>query len=106
MTRFAPIREFMPGARYRKQKSDSKFYSGRNQELLSQLGKRLRDVKNRKIVVITGASSGLGFYAVQDLLLNREGYYVIAAVRDPAKMDEEAEKVGIKKEDYVAMELQ
>jgi hypothetical protein len=106
MSRFAPIREFMPGARYRKQKSGDKFYSGRNQALLGQLGKRFRDVKNRKVVVITGSSSGLGFYAVQDLLKNREGYYVVAAVRDPEKMDAAAEEAGISKEDYVAMELQ
>jgi protochlorophyllide reductase len=54
--------------------------------------------------VITGASSGLGFFCVEKL--NREDVYVVAAVRDTAKMDAEAERSGISTKDYVAVELQ
>jgi hypothetical protein len=35
-----------------------------------------------------------------------QGYYVIAAVRDPAKMDEAAGKLGISPKDYQAMKLE
>jgi protochlorophyllide reductase len=54
--------------------------------------------------VITGASSILVFFCVEKL--NREDVYVVAAVRDTAKMDAEAERSGISTKDYVAVELQ
>ena len=43
-------------------------------------------VGTRRVVVITGASSGLGLSATK-ALTDKGGYFVIAAVRDPAKMD-------------------
>lgn len=35
-----------------------------------------------------------------------QDYYVVAAVRDPAKMHEAAEKLGVASTDYAAVELQ
>jgi len=87
--------------------SGEKFYQGRDESSVAALKKAMGDVGNRKIVVITGCSSGLGFFCVKHLLKeSRDGYYVVAAVRDPAKMDEEAESLGISKKDYTAVELQ
>jgi len=107
-SRFAPIVEFSPGKRYREMaQSGEKFYQGRDESSVAALKKAMGDVGNRKIVVITGCSSGLGFFCVKHLLKeSRDGYYVVAAVRDPAKMDEEAESLGISKKDYTAVELQ
>jgi len=85
-------------------KAGTKFYSGRAKGARDALKKRLRDVGKRKVVVITGASSGLGFFCVE--ALKREDFYVVAAVRDPAKMDAEAERAGVATKDYVAVELQ
>ena len=62
-------------------------------------------VGTRRVVVITGASSGLGLSAAKALAA-RGGYFVIAAVRDPKKMDAVAKEAGISKNDYVAMQLE
>ena len=62
-------------------------------------------VGTKRIVVITGASSGLGLSATK-ALVGRGGYFVVAAVRDPAKMDAVAKEAGISKSDYVAMKLE
>jgi len=106
-TRFAPIVEVSPGQRYREMaQSGEKFYKGRDKSNAAELKKAMADVGNRKIVVITGASSGLGFFCVKELQRRREDYYVVAAVRDPAKMDQEASELGISKKDYTAVELQ
>ena len=51
-------------------------------------------VGTKRIVVITGASSGLGLSATK-ALVGRGGYFVVAAVRDPAKMDAVAKEAGI-----------
>jgi len=62
-------------------------------------------IGTRRIVVITGASSGLGLSATK-ALLDRGGYFVVAAVRNPSKMDIVAKELGISKSDYVAMKLE
>ena len=61
-------------------------------------------IGTRRLVVITGASSGLGLSATKALV--DQGYFVIAAVRNPTKMDEVAKENGIKKSSYVAMRLE
>ena len=105
-TRFAPVVEISPGKRYRDMAATGKkFYEGRDSAAtVDMLKERLKDVGDRKIVIITGASSGLGFFCVEKL--KREDYYVVAAVRDTSKMDSEAERAGLSKKDYVAAELQ
>ncbi|KAL1515881.1 hypothetical protein AB1Y20_002496 [Prymnesium parvum] len=59
----------------------------------------------RQMVVVTGASSGLGL-ACTKALVKKGKYYVICAVRDPAKMDQVAKEAGIKSTDYTAMKLE
>ena len=59
----------------------------------------------RKMVVVTGASSGLGLAAAKSLAKSGK-YYVICAVRDTKKMDEVAKEVGMKSGDYTAMKLE
>jgi len=107
-TRFAPIVEVSPGQRYREMaKSGEKFYNGRDKARVGALKKALKAAGKRKIVVITGASSGLGFFCVKHMLMaNKDGYYVVAAVRDPAKMEQEATELGLSATDYTAVELQ
>lgn len=61
-------------------------------------------VGTRRIVVLTGASSGLGLAATKALV--KDDYFVIAAVRDPEKMDRVAKENGISKNNYVAMKLE
>jgi protochlorophyllide reductase len=58
----------------------------------------------RKPVVITGASSGLGLSAAKALC--DKGYFVIAAVRDIAKMEAAAKEAGISSNSFVAMKLE
>jgi len=62
-------------------------------------------IGTRKLVVVTGASSGLGL-ACTKALANKGGYYVICAVRDPAKMDAVAKAEGISSNSYTAMKLE
>lgn len=67
-SRVAPITEPSPGARYRAMKAAGiKFYVGRKKDGLKQLKADLKNVGKRKVVVITGASSGLGLYCVEAL---------------------------------------
>jgi len=61
-------------------------------------------IGTRRLVVITGASSGLGLSATKALC--DQGYFVVAAVRDPKKMDAVAKENGISKSSYVAMKLE
>lgn len=72
----------------------------------SELPKVIGGVKigTRRIVVVTGASSGLGLAATKALV--DDDYFVVAAVRDPKKMDAVAEEKGIPKSNYVAMKLE
>ena len=60
---------------------------------------------SRRVVVITGASSGLGLSAMK-ALTKRKDTFVIAAVRDPEKMDTLAKDIGLSRTDYVAMKLE
>lgn len=62
-------------------------------------------VGTRRLVVITGASSGLGLWAAK-ALADKKNYFVICAVRDPEKMDRAAKEIGIKRSDYIAMKLE
>jgi len=105
-SRFAPITEVAPGQRYRDASEGTKHYSGRKEGAYEALSQRLKDAGDRKVVVLTGASSGLGLYCVEELLRENKDCYVVAAVRDPEKMDEAASKAGVEATDYVAMELQ
>ncbi|EOD32066.1 Protochlorophyllide reductase [Emiliania huxleyi CCMP1516] len=84
----------------------AKYYDGRPPELSQSIAQALKEVGKRKICVITGASSGLGLHAVTALTSSYEGYYVIAAVRDTAKMDEAAAEMGIDAKDYKAVKLE
>lgn len=113
------ITEVQPGARYREVDQPAKYYQGLNPANKVALKQAMKDIGKRKLVVITGASSGLGLYCFEALLqkekslinsdqgwTKQEDYYIIAAVRDPAKMDEAAKKAGIASTDYQAVELQ
>jgi len=84
-----------------------KFYSGRKPGALNDLKAQLKNVGKRKVVLITGASSGLGLFCVQSLLeAHADDVFVICAVREPEKMREAAEAAGIDAKDYAATELQ
>jgi len=63
-------------------------------------------IGNKKICVITGASSGLGLEATRVLTTERDDYFVVAAVRDVEKMAREAERMGIPSSKYAALELE
>lgn len=80
--------------------NDNKFYKGR------ETPKVVDDTRigTRKVTVVTGASSGLGLAAMKSLI--DQGHFVIAAVRDPAKMDRVAEENGIADNDYSSMYLE
>jgi len=62
-------------------------------------------IGTRQLVVVTGASSGLGLAAAKALAKTGK-YYVICAVRDTKKMDQVAKEVGMKSSDYTAMKLE
>jgi len=62
-------------------------------------------IGTRRVVVVTGASSGLGL-ATTKAFANQKDYFVICAVRDPAKMDAVAKEAGIPKGSYVALKLE
>ena len=49
-------------------------------------------IGTRRVVVVTGASSGLGLWTAKALA--DKGYFVVAAVRDTKKMDAVAKEVG------------
>jgi len=58
----------------------------------------------KKVVVITGASSGLGFSAARQLAASGE-WQVIMAVRDYSKAASKAKAAGMPKENYTIMHL-
>lgn len=61
--------------------------------------------ENRKTVVITGTTSGLGKATLQSLA-NRGDWYIICANRDPTRMDKIAkEEMGLTDADYVSMNV-
>jgi len=67
-----------------------------------QTGSKFGD---KKLVVITGTSSGLG-KATAKALLRTKKYHVIGAVRDLEKMNVVAELEGFDMEDFTAMHLE
>merc|ERR1719217_1044504 len=62
-------------------------------------------VGSRKVVVITGASSGLGLWCTKSLV-DKGNYFVICGVRDVEKMQRAAEAIGISKDAYYPMRLE
>merc|ERR1719183_1959342 len=62
-------------------------------------------VGSRKIVVVTGASSGLGLWCTKSLV-DKGNYFVICGVRDVEKMRRAARELGIKKEAYLPLRLE
>ena len=62
-------------------------------------------VGNRKIVVVTGASSGLGLWCAK-ALVDKGNHFVICAVRDVEKMNSAARAIGINKDSFFAMKLE
>jgi len=62
-------------------------------------------IGNRKIVVVTGASSGLGLWATKSLV-DKGNNFVICAVRDVEKMQRAAKAIGIKKDAFFPMRLE
>ena len=83
-------------------KTGQKLYT--KQQALPKAFGALR-VGMRQLVVVTGASSGLGL-ACTKALCESGKYYVVAAVRDTAKMDRVAKELGISGNDYTAMQLE
>ncbi|KAG5178717.1 hypothetical protein JKP88DRAFT_188417 [Tribonema minus] len=62
-------------------------------------------VATKKLVVVTGASSGLGKACVK-ALANKGDYLVVCAVRDPEKMKTVADELGLPPSSYKIMELE
>ena len=58
---------------------------------------------NKRTVIITGTSSGVGLYAMKSLV--ERGWHVIAACRNLEKMANAADEVGIAKENYSMIKL-
>ena len=58
---------------------------------------------NKKTVIITGASSGVGLYAAKSMV--ERGWHVIAACRNLEKMENAAQEVGIAKDNYSMIKL-
>jgi protochlorophyllide reductase len=81
-------------------KSSDKIYKGKETPKFAGGLK----IGTRRIVVLTGASSGLGLAATKALV--KDDYFVICAVRDPEKMDAVAKENGIPKSNYVTMYLE
>jgi protochlorophyllide reductase len=62
-------------------------------------------VGNRRMVVVTGASSGLGLWCTK-ALIDKGNHFVICGVRDVAKMDKAAKELGIPKDSYLPLRLE
>ena len=67
-SRVAKVKEYAPGERYRAADQPAKYYEGRDKQARSNLQKALKDVGKRKVVVLTGCSSGLGYFCIQALV--------------------------------------
>ena len=67
-TRGGTLTEIQPGARYRTDDQPTKYYSGPNPANKAALQKMRKDIGKRKLVIITGASSGLGLFCFEALL--------------------------------------
>ena len=107
-SRLAPITEIQPGNRYRTPLPEgAKYYKGRDPNQYKKLQAAVKAAGIRKLVVITGTSSGLGLTCVQALLArSQDDFFVVAAVRDPEKMDQVAADAGIPQDKFAAVELQ
>eukprot|EP00913_Durusdinium_trenchii_P033001 g30894.t1 len=73
-------------------------------EMPAQLKRKGSQFGDKKLVVITGTSSGLG-KATTKALLNAKEYHVIGAVRDLEKMAVVAELEGFDPERFTAMQV-
>jgi protochlorophyllide reductase len=62
-------------------------------------------VGKRRIVVVTGASSGLGLWATK-ALVDKGDYFVICGVRDVEKMNKAAREIGLKKDAFLPLRLE
>jgi len=82
--------------------TQAKLYTPKDRETPKVAGGLI--VGTRRVVVVTGASSGLGLSATKALC--DQGFFVVAAVRDTAKMDAVAEESGIAKNAFVSMKLE
>ena len=67
-TRSGTLTEVQPGARYRTDDQPTKYYTGPNAANKVALQKMRKDIGKRKLVIITGASSGLGLFCFEALL--------------------------------------
>jgi len=72
--------------------------------ILGGLNQGVSKIGNKKLVVITGTSSGLGKECARSLF-ERGGYYVVCAVRDPEKMRAIAEELNFPRDSYSILEL-
>ena len=70
-TRGGTLTEVEPGARYRAEEQPTKYYKGPNPANKAALKKAMKDCGKRKLVVITGASSGLGLFCFEALLAKK-----------------------------------
>ena len=67
-TRSGTLTEIQPGARYRTDEQPAKYYEGPTPANKAALKKAMKDIGKRKLVIITGASSGLGLFCFEALL--------------------------------------
>ena len=67
-TKEGTLTEVQPGARYREGEQPAKYYTGPDPANKAALRKAMKDIGKRKLVIITGASSGLGLYCFEALL--------------------------------------
>ena len=70
-TRSGTLTEVQPGERYRADDQPANYYAGPNPANKAALQKMKKDIGKRKLVVITGASSGLGLFCFEALLANQ-----------------------------------
>ena len=70
-TRSGTLTEVQPGERYCADDQPAKYYTGPNPANKAALQKMKKDIGKRKLVVITGASSGLGLFCFEALLANQ-----------------------------------
>mmetsp|Transcript_25162 Transcript_25162/g.100146 ORF Transcript_25162/g.100146 Transcript_25162/m.100146 type:complete len:428 (+) Transcript_25162:51-1334(+) len=62
-------------------------------------------IGNRKLVVVTGASSGLGLYGALELAKSND-YYVVLACRNVERAKRIAQEAGFPKNSYTVMKLE
>jgi protochlorophyllide reductase len=62
-------------------------------------------IGNRKLVVVTGASSGLGLWCTKSLV-DKGNYFVVCGVRDPEKMQRAGKAIGLNADAFHPMRLE